>query len=185
MTEEVRCPAVGGARTDPHGTCTLFLGHRHGNELSVGHQDLTDPDGTRRDVAPFLGSGRHGSLTRAVEAANARSPARLAARSLECQRRGKLVHAAQSHASTLGFHTTRKQTLICKLIFKLAQEPSQPSILRRLEARYGAALTREDEKHICRHHRGCPQFGATYLAQRDVDRDWQGLSPGAAVGIMM
>jgi hypothetical protein len=41
------------------------------------------------------------------------------------------------------------------------------------------------EKHIRWHHPGCPQFAVTYLAQRVVDRDWQGLSPGAAVGIML
>lgn len=41
------------------------------------------------------------------------------------------------------------------------------------------------EKHIRRHHPGCPQFAVIYLAQRVADGDWQGLSPGAAVGIMM
>ena len=41
------------------------------------------------------------------------------------------------------------------------------------------------ERHIRRNHPGCPDFAVTYIAQRVSDRDWQKLSLGAAVGIMM
>lgn len=43
----------------------------------------------------------------------------------------------------------------------------------------------EVEKHIKRHHPGCPDFAVTYLALRVAEREWQQLNLGAAVGITM
>nr|WP_280139485.1 DUF2293 domain-containing protein [Devosia sp. YR412] len=36
-----------------------------------------------------------------------------------------------------------------------------------------------------KHHPGCPEFAVEYIAEKIVDRDWEEMSLGAAVGTTM
>ena len=47
-----------------------------------------------------------------------------------------------------------------------------------------ARFSREKiERHIRKHHPGCPEFAVIYIAERVAERHWWDLTPGAAVAI--